>query len=187
MANTHAPGKPGNIVPKTLAALLEALNIAWITAICAKVIGIYSEDPIPVLSFFFPGLHVNDILAFSQALVIVLLPIFVFRQALGSTLFSSPGRFFSKGLNGLYFVLGLLGLAGVYTLELFNLVQGAQLALESVVDCGANNPFCNQAEVDAKRRQLERQLENALPLAFLFSTVNLTIGFGTAALFRPKQ
>ncbi|MEL6667236.1 MAG: hypothetical protein AAFQ24_14010, partial [Pseudomonadota bacterium] len=143
---------------KVLAVAGEVVNTLWIFAICAEVIKIYSGISVPILSFFFADLHVNDVLAFFQALVIVLVPVFIFKAAFSSSLFSNFGGFFSRLENTLGFAVGLVALVLVFGLELYNLTTEARMALEELVDCAPGNPFCNQAEIDHQRDVLQAQV-----------------------------
>lgn len=165
----------------------EIINFLWIFAICAEVIKIYSGIDVPLLSYFIADFHVNDVLAFMQALVIVLLPVFIFKAAFSSGLFSNFKAFFASFENRVWFAVGFVVLVAVFCLELYNLTTEARMALEELVDCAPGNPFCNQAEVEHKRTVLEAQVKNAFPLALLFSTVNFVIAAITARVFTPSK
>ena len=171
---------------KLIASVLESIMILWITAVCSKVIQVYNDIEIPVLSWFFVNLHVNDILAFLQALVIVILPVFVFKAVFESELKDDPIYFFYDPVNVVWFTIGTVAICAIFLLELFNLVQEARYGLETLVDCDPNNRFCDQASIDQLREELETQAEIALPLAIMFSGINLVIALGTAYLFQKK-
>ncbi|MDJ0922259.1 MAG: hypothetical protein QNI84_14115 [Henriciella sp.] len=172
---------------KILAVVCEVVMILLLLAICSKVISVYDNIPLPILSYIFPDLHVNDVFALMQAMLIALLPVFVFKTAFASDLFSNSATFFATKMNRVWFCLGLLALIFVFSLELYNLTTEAKVGLEELIDCDGNNPFCNQLAVDAEREKLMWQAERAFPLALLFSSINLVFAAVTARLFHSPK
>lgn len=172
---------------KSVGVVCEGVQIGTLGALSADAIQVFNEVRIWGLSSLFPNIHVNDVLAFWMAAAICCVPIVVFKSLFDGELLKKPTEFFGNISNCIFFAVGVISIISVLSLELFNMVSVAELGLEAIVDCNPNDMFCNQEEIDVQREQMERQIENALPLSLLFGATNLLVALFTAHQFRKAQ
>ena len=164
---------------------VEFALICGLTAVMAEII----EYPllVPVLSLIIPGLMVGDLIGFFLALVVVGAPIFTWKAALSSTLFTETSKFFYDRNNVIWFCIWVTALVGVFALETFAFYWNSLAELENIQPCSANNPFRPPEVCDEEIRKIEEKISRALPFAFLISMANILIGAGTAYLLHKRQ
>lgn len=164
-----------------VALLLELVNGSYLTAVGRETIQAYREiaDFFP-FNLVNPDISVADILAFLQAVLIVGVPVLVFKGALASNLFSDPVSFFKRTGHCVGFGLGGLALGGIFALELWNLREAAELSLLMIDICDPSNPLC---PVDLIQQQVETNkviLKNSLKIALVISGFNMTLAAALA-------
>ncbi len=178
-----------NLLPLLGVLSLEGNLLFVMAGIMAGVITAYNTDPVPVLSYFFENLFINDALGGLAALVVVATPVAVFKAAHSSTILQNPIGFFEESkLNWLWFGLAALALAFVGGTEFFALYVKAKQALDlAPAMCPTPPGFCVQAELDHTRTELENQVKNAPYIAGFFTLINMTLGFFTASILHKLE
>ena len=188
MTNYKKPNKVSTL--KFASSFLEIglfLILAPICGYAVRSLGVFTDEPVWLLSWFFPAVTADLIIAGVQAILIVCIPIIVFRWLWDSDLIKSPFSFFTDKRNLLFFTIGLILLTSIFGLEAYNVIAKTQFLLDQLVDCPSPPGFCNQAAIDQERRLLERNLERAPVQALLLVAANFLIAAFTAFLYRNKE
>jgi hypothetical protein len=174
------------MIIKLILFAIEFCMLCVVTAVMGNVINAYN-DPVPVLSVIISGLQVNDVIGFFLALVVVGVPVFAWKSAFQSNLFSDLPSFFESQNNRIWFAVGVVGMIGVFALEVFSFYSNALSELQNVVPCDPNNPFRPPEVCDAEIEALQQKIDRAIPYAFLISTANILIGAAVASTLKAKQ